>query len=132
MVNLIKKIIIKDSDLTRTGSSKTKRDVTNFAEHCVTDIKNFTKVINGKETQVCFTPMTLRAALFVWMRCKKGYAVHRKLSVDVMPSQSLLKGIFCGNRVNEEGKTPNYMDGFTTSMSQNFRVTSMDISCMMS
>ena len=36
MVNLIKKIIINNSDLTRTGSNKSERDVTNFAEHCVT------------------------------------------------------------------------------------------------
>ena len=51
--------------------------------------------------EVDFTPMTLCAALSLWMCCKKGYAVHRNLSVDVMPSQSLLKGILRGNRVNE-------------------------------
>jgi hypothetical protein len=102
MIHLIKKIIISSIDMTKTGNYRTENDVSNFAEHCVVSaIKNFTKVVNGQEKQVRFTPMTLRAALSLWMRCKKGYAVHRQLSVDIMPSQSLLKGILRGNRVNE-------------------------------
>ena len=96
MVNLIRSIILKKS-----GIHKSESYVTDFAEHCVNAIKNFTKVVNGQEKQVRFTPLTLRAALSLWMRCKKGYAVHRTLSVDIMPSQSLLKGILKGNRVNE-------------------------------
>ncbi|KAI2494045.1 hypothetical protein MHU86_20488 [Fragilaria crotonensis] len=96
MVNLIKNIV-----LAKCGSKKSECEVTEFAEHCVSAIKNFTKIGNGQEKQVRFTPLTLRAALSLWMRCKKGYAIHRMLSVDIMPSQSLLKGILKGNRVNE-------------------------------
>jgi hypothetical protein len=97
MVNLIMNIV-----MTKSGSSnKSESNVRNFAEHCVNAIKNFTKVVNGQEKQVRFTPLTLRAALSLWMRCKKGYAVHRALSVDIMPSESRLKGILKGNRVNE-------------------------------
>lgn len=97
MVNLIMNIV-----MTKSGSSnKSESNVRNFAELCVNAIKNFTKVVNGQEKQVRFTPLTLRAALSLWMRCKKGYAVHRALSVDIMPSESRLKGILKGNRVNE-------------------------------
>ena len=96
MVDLIKNIV-----LAKSGTKKSEHEITEFAEHCVNAIENFTKVVNGQEKQVRFTPLTLCAALSLWMRCKKGYAVHRTLSVDIMPSQSLLKGILKGNRVNE-------------------------------
>ena len=98
MVNLIKDIIMARSGII----NKSEHDVTVFAENCVNAIKNFTKAaVNGQEKQVRFSPLTLRAALSLWMRNKKGYAVHRNLSLEIMPSQSTLKGILQGNRVNE-------------------------------
>ena len=90
MVDLFKNIVVQG---VKSGSIKnSESDITNFAEHCVTTIQNFTKVANGQEKQIRFTPLSLRAALSLWMRSKKGYAVHRALvSVEIMPSQSSLK-----------------------------------------
>jgi hypothetical protein len=99
MVDLIKNIVVQGM---KSGSIKnSESDITNFAEHCVTTIKNFTKVANGQEKQIRFTPLSLRAALSPWMRSKKGYAIHRAQSVEIMPSQSSQKGILNGNCVNE-------------------------------
>jgi hypothetical protein len=106
MLNLIKNIV-----LTKSGSSsnKSESDATNFAEHSVNAIQNFTTVMNGQKKQVRFTPLTLHATLSLWMRCKKGYAIHQTLSVDIMPSQSCLKGI-----ASMKENASRYMGGFMT------------------
>jgi hypothetical protein len=97
-------ILIKDI-IIRKGLSKGKEisesQVSEFAKHCVNEIKNFTLVKEDNKSRVRFSPRMMRLAMSLWMRSKKGYEAFREHSIMIMPSVSLLKSMQKGMRMNE-------------------------------
>ena len=88
--------IVKEMESSNDGMSddnkvQKREEIETFVSETVERIVNYKKVLNGKQSQVRFSPREIRMAMTIYCRSPAGYRDFTNSSIQIMPSLRLLK-----------------------------------------
>jgi hypothetical protein len=78
-----------------------KEDIETFVDITLERIMNFKKVLDGKQTQVRFSPREIRMAMTLYNRSPSGYRDMKDSSIQILPSISLIKKYHAGMKLKD-------------------------------